>query len=225
MVYGLQDPRRYYTGILGKGIHNITVNRYTTEALNIIADHENNLQSMRTEPQIGQGLNLTRPILKQGRDIISNTYLKKTIVSPAKSSRDFIEIFKTNRGEKNNGNYDNIWRSTNLDQFNKSDQKKVHHPWAIWKASSKIGLDIVINSKSDAKIHFVLDGLDIGKVINKEGLDGHSVTASELRFLYRNITKNKDKLGDKVIFYKQGEVANAPYVGNEQQWEDYKPRQ
>lgn len=79
------------------------------------------------------------------------------------------------------------------------------------------------------KIHFVLDVLDIESVVDKvkENLSnpsrpgpGESITASELRYIYRN----RERLENNVIFYRNNEKVNAPWVDNKALWNNYKYR-
>ena len=90
---------------------------------------------------------------------------------------------------------------------------------------SKAALDMSLNAEGNEKIHFILDGIDMDKVIEKkevsEKYSDRSTTASELRFLYRN----KDRLGDKVIFYRQASQVPAPWQQEPQRWSVYKPKQ
>ena len=73
----------------------------------------------------------------------------------------------------------------------------------------------------DAKIHFILDGLDMAKIATKDTIDGGwlldkgrkdyvSITTSELRYVYRNW----GKLSSKVNLYVKGNLVEAPWVSD-----------
>lgn len=53
----------------------------------------------------------------------------------------------------------------------------------------KAGLDWATHSRSPIQIHFILDGIDISQVVeknNKHDLHGRSYASAELRWIYRN---------------------------------------
>lgn len=121
------------------------------------------------------------------------------------------------------------------------------------KRWSKSALETVVKGFDgfEGRVHFLLDGLDLPSIVYKsnpillneakktlesQGKDankvlqldsdtrrpdgGDSITASELRFLYRN----RDKLGGKVLFFKQGYQVPAPWVSNPTLWNLYQPK-
>lgn len=72
-------------------------------------------------------------------------------------------------------------------------------------------------------LHFILDGMNIPGVIHKsEDLFGGTITASELRYIYRNW----DRLRGRVIFYRDGRVVDAPWEDSESShlWNAYLPK-
>jgi len=81
-------------------------------------------------------------------------------------------------------------------------------PRLLWKRGSKQGIQSIIN-EGNAHLHFVLDGLDIAAVVRKEGdqKSGKSITASELRYIYRH----REEIGDRVHFYRNGTEVAAPW--------------
>lgn len=89
---------------------------------------------------------------------------------------------------------------------------------------SKASLDMVLKSKKEDKIHFILDGIDLARVIKKkemsENYSDRSTTAAELCFLYRH----RDDIKDKVIFYQNAKQAPAPWLQEPQFWSAYKPK-
>lgn len=75
--------------------------------------------------------------------------------------------------------------------------------------------------KNDRKIHFALDGLDVSKVfqdLKTDKLD-RGITGKEIRWLYRH--RNDENVQKNVIFYENGEVTQAPWHKNPEQWTKY----
>jgi insecticidal toxin complex protein TccC len=70
------------------------------------------------------------------------------------------------------------------------------------------------------KIHFVLDELDISNVVNKEGMGGQSITASELRYAYRN----RERLVGRINFYKNNVETDTPWDASPELWISYNPK-
>lgn len=92
-------------------------------------------------------------------------------------------------------------------------------PKLLWKRGSKLGIEIAA-SGAGSKIHFVLDELDIPNVVDKEGPGGQSITASELRYAYRN----RARLTGRIHFYKNNVETDAPWGGNDKLWSSYNPK-
>ncbi|RYM57732.1 hypothetical protein BSQ98_25590 [Serratia liquefaciens] len=89
----------------------------------------------------------------------------------------------------------------------------------FFSRGSKAGLEMIIRSGGRDKIHFVLDGIDIERVINKSG--GPSITNSELRYLYRHRHDINGK--GKVHFYKNKQEVLAPWESEPARWRAYTP--
>ena len=97
--------------------------------------------------------------------------------------------------------------------------------WLWWKRGSKSGIEMVAlqSPHSSRKIHFILDGMNLHGVVNKDkSLFGGSITASELRYIYRHW----DRLQGRVIFYKNGKVVASPWEDDVSAhlWNDYHPK-
>ena len=102
-------------------------------------------------------------------------------------------------------------------------------PDLFLKRASKLGIEMAARGETN-KIHFILDSLDLSSVISKKdsaGLfgigkqyKGTSITASELRYAYRN----RERLEGKVLFYNRGKQVEAPWVTDAAAWQKYKPR-
>ncbi|MEL5589485.1 hypothetical protein PTT03_10650 [Serratia ureilytica] len=95
-------------------------------------------------------------------------------------------------------------------------------PKLLWKRGSKLGLEMAAQGAGN-RIHFVLDGLDILSIVRKEGGSGQSITASELRYAYRN----KERLKEKIFFYQNNVQVAAPWESDPELWSQYtrKPKE
>ncbi|NHB98660.1 RHS repeat-associated core domain-containing protein [Photorhabdus stackebrandtii] len=92
-------------------------------------------------------------------------------------------------------------------------------PKLLWKRGSKLGIEMAASGAGN-KIHFVLDELDISNIVNKEGPGGQSITASELRYAYRN----RERLTGNIHFYKNNAETGAPWDTNAELWASYHPK-
>ncbi|WP_238999637.1 RHS repeat-associated core domain-containing protein [Morganella morganii] len=107
--------------------------------------------------------------------------------------------------------------STQYHEWHMSGAQSV--PKLLWKRGSKLGIEIAASGGGN-KIHFALDNLNIKEIISKSGMGGQSITASELRYAYRN----RERLGGNIHFYKDDNEVDAPWVSNPEQWNTYKPK-
>jgi len=78
---------------------------------------------------------------------------------------------------------------------------------------SKAALDLIITGQGARTARFILDGLDLQKVIEPDR-SAALVTVAELRHLYRH----KASLGHKVAFYLSGKRVAAPWETNPTLW-------
>lgn len=83
--------------------------------------------------------------------------------------------------------------------------------------SSKSALRTLTGEQSSAVVHFALDDLDIEAVVDKSR---SSITASELRWLYRHRTQ----LAGRVNFYQGRIRVDAPWETDAGLWRRYTPR-
>jgi insecticidal toxin complex protein TccC len=83
--------------------------------------------------------------------------------------------------------------------------------------ASKAGLSTILNSGRTDVIHFTLDGLDMEQVVMKTR---SSATSSELRYLFRH----REKLADKVLFYRNNMLVDAPWRTDRAGWSRYTPK-
>jgi insecticidal toxin complex protein TccC len=86
------------------------------------------------------------------------------------------------------------------------------------KKGSKLGIEMAASSQMH--IHFTLDELDIESIVNKSGPRGASITASELRYVYRNW----NRLAGKIHFYRKNVEVVAPWIEDVSLWKAYKPK-
>jgi insecticidal toxin complex protein TccC len=89
----------------------------------------------------------------------------------------------------------------------------------LWKRGSKLGIEIIAKN-NQAHLHFILDSLDIEAIVYKLGQSGTSITASELRYIYRNW----HRLAGKVYFYRNNVEVEAPWEQHRLLWARYQPK-
>ncbi|MEA5626571.1 hypothetical protein [Nostoc sp. UHCC 0251] len=108
--------------------------------------------------------------------------------------------------------------------------------WDRTKKSSKAGLEYTTKEKQN-NVHFVLDGLNQKAVVNKldhktmgseqkinpkTGDSQQSITASELRSLYRK--QGDQDMMKNTQFWEAGQKVDAPWKTNPALWANYKPK-
>ena len=122
-----------------------------------------------------------------------------------------ISMAKIGRSERNGFDFESYQKIASGHEKLKISSKHVDE-WLWWKRGSKSGIEMVAQQSptSGRRLHFILDGMNILGVVNKdENLFGNSITASELRYIYRHW----NRLKGRVIFYRDQSVVDAP-------WED-----
>ncbi|NHB95209.1 hypothetical protein [Photorhabdus stackebrandtii] len=202
--------------ILNKNAKKISTNRLLNFINNFKKDK---LQNLMKDPE------------KYAKDIKVNNDLRADISSRKIEKyplwNDYFEAGI--RNEK--FNISNIFKET-VSKYN-SDYYHTWHvyggspaPRLLWKRGSKLGIEIAASNQR-TKIHFILDGLDIKKVVNKtkgptplKAGPGESITASELRYAYRNRTR----LAGRIHFYENGKETIAPWDKDPELWQKYTPR-
>ncbi|MHA7841453.1 MAG: hypothetical protein ACX932_06265 [Gammaproteobacteria bacterium] len=96
------------------------------------------------------------------------------------------------------------------------------------RRSCKAAIEYVL--KKGGTIHFILDNIDLTRVIQKQYekiskkgtkkiVKDLSFTASELRYIYR-YQKILDDLPGEVVFYQKGNLCEAPWQIDATQWEE-----
>ncbi|WP_340609107.1 hypothetical protein [Xenorhabdus bharatensis] len=71
-------------------------------------------------------------------------------------------------------------------------------------------------------IHFILDALNMEAVVNKSNVMGKSITAKELRWIYRN--RYSKEVASKIQFWMNKKPVSPPWISNEALWIKYKPK-
>lgn len=124
------------------------------------------------------------------------------------ANRQFSESYAA---ELANGHYS--VRKT-FEKYVDADDKFGHK---LISRASKAGLSTILSSGRTDVIHFTLDDLDMDQVVMKTR---RSATSSELRYLFRN----REKLVDKVLFYQNNKLVDAPWRTDRTGWSRYKPK-
>jgi hypothetical protein len=99
------------------------------------------------------------------------------------------------------------------------------HNFKMIRRSCKYGFEHVLNCIRDglmpnAKIHFILDGMQMPEVLAKKrmGQDNRvPITTSELRYCFRKWRS----LRTVVCFYEHYRVTHAPWEANPMPWQEY----
>ncbi|GAC42869.1 hypothetical protein [Paenibacillus popilliae] len=230
LIYGLSEPRSRFIRKINK---EFSLTKASTSA--IVIDQYNNAVMLEiSDRQI--------PLLKKYFSKESEDDLKK-LAKKLKVPKDLEqELSKSSRGHYP------LWNDYfNNEKFNipaifeetaREYDSDVYHQLILgsdivplqskllWKRGSKHGIEIAATNQR-TKIHFILDDLDMEKVVTKEELTpetprgGQSITASELRCVYRN----RERLKGRFIFYREGERLNqAPWEENPGLWSKYEEK-
>ncbi|MBD2296377.1 hypothetical protein H6G06_23550 [Anabaena sphaerica FACHB-251] len=110
-----------------------------------------------------------------------------------------------------------------------------YRQWDRVKKSCKAGIEYAVTHGK--RVHFILDDIDLEAVINKQnyqtkqpevkvdpitGDSQQNITASELRFIYRNWHDPLFKKG--VQFWQGGKEVPAPWEQDPKSWQRYSPK-
>ena len=155
---------------------------------------------------------------------VDDNILERVRQSPSKGNDILWDAYLELSKKPGKFNVKSIYKDVNK-YPNKDDFYKWHiglpssaQPELLWKRGSKQGIQAIIN-EGNAHLHFVLDNIDIGAVARKEGgkKSGKSITASELRYLYRH----REEIGERAHFYRNNIEVEAPW--NDPNVWTYKP--
>ena len=92
------------------------------------------------------------------------------------------------------------------------DEKKI-------RRACKAAIDY-ITSRQGRRLHFLLDSLDMNRIINKTDT---SMTGSELRYIYRRWSRSAD-VQKRVWFYRNSVQVDPPWVTHRSAWDAYHPK-
>lgn len=172
----------------------------------------------------GENNEWARKHIRNTRSMVVNSYsdpvrsaLSNEFARLAKRGGEFdrsllgkaISIAKIGRPESYGFDFESYRKIASEHEKLKISSKHVDE-WLWWKRGSKSGIEMVAQQDpaSRRRLHFILDGMNISGVVNKdENLFGKSITASELRYIYRHW----NRLKGKVIFYRNQSVVEAPW--------------
>ncbi|EOA4720848.1 type III secretion protein GogB, partial [Escherichia coli] len=93
----------------------------------------------------------------------------------------------------------------------------------LWAKTSKAGLEFQTLTRNKTVIFCADEIVNSLKLIaNKSDGYGQSITASELRWIYRN--KDNDQIMKNIKFYLRGKEIPAEKILGAPEWKDYKPK-
>ncbi|PHM74219.1 hypothetical protein [Xenorhabdus kozodoii] len=104
---------------------------------------------------------------------------------------------------------------------------KVHYSKSVTRQKCKAGLSWYSHSLNNSCIHFILDGIDMKRVLNKTNeikKINKSYTGSELRWIYRN--RNDPRVKSCIQFWRNGRPVLPPWIEGREAylWQDYHPK-
>lgn len=93
----------------------------------------------------------------------------------------------------------------------------------LWAKTSKAGLEFQLLVRNKM-VHFCADGLvdTLKNIANKGDAYGQSITASELRWIYRN--QDNEQIMKNIKFYLRGKEVPAEKILGMPEWKDYHPK-
>ncbi|HDW8363364.1 hypothetical protein [Escherichia coli] len=91
----------------------------------------------------------------------------------------------------------------------------------VFKKTSKCGLEYQLLILKN-RVHFFIDGLDLSSVASKTDGHGRSVTASELRWLYRH--RYMPDVRKNLVFWKNYKKLSQEDVFSLPLWQAYRPK-
>ncbi|PFA66961.1 RHS repeat-associated core domain-containing protein [Bacillus cereus] len=216
LFYGLAHERgRYIEAALGGKTfasssmesEPMIIDQYNNEVSKHILNKNIKGMKIAEHPKVPKDLKNLVSTDKRGRYPLWDDYFTRGM----ENSKFNIEaIYKETKDKINTDTYHKYYTGGGADRV----------PKLLWKRGSKLGIEIAASNQK-TKIHFVLDNLDIESIVAKRGDSGESITASELRYVYRN----RERLQGRVIFYRNGEkLATAPWNDSPDLWGQYSPK-
>ncbi len=225
LIYGLRYPRlRYITSALGQDASDYAVNDSSAPTIDRYNDTVTSQLFIYHNNDNEDFYDVLRNFWDNPEE-----YSKK--ISVPDNINDLVKTAKKyplwdsyfSAGELNNKfNIASIYQEARQSPGTEEEPKWVASrcaPQLLFKRGSKLGIAMAASGAGN-KIHFVLDGINMSAVVSKKGEEGQSVTASELRYAYRN----KEKLAGKIHFYTDDKETEAPWDSNPELWRTYSPQ-
>ncbi|WCF10749.1 toxin [Paenibacillus thiaminolyticus] len=220
LFYGLSGERGRYIKKF-----NPAFNMEDANAPAMVIDQYNNsvALSINLSYPVTQLMEYQKDLKKSAGKLKVPKDLKQSILKDPKKNyplwNDYFNIGEAKAKFNISGIFKETAKKYGSDQYHKLISGRMIEAPLLWKRGSKLGLEIAATNQR-TKIHFVLDNLNIEQVVTKEGSGGQSITASELRYIYRN----RDRLEGRVIFYRNNErLDQAPWQENPGLWSQYQP--
>ncbi len=167
-------------------------------------------------------------------DTINNQFLGTGYSHQVKSKQELSSLSKqeesnfyikshTYEGEKSNEHHEVKNFREFLENHDRYDPRKIANSDDIDKRIGKAckgGLEYITKIKKQ-QIHFVIDGLDVQKVMAdlKNAKDHRSITGKEIKWLYRH--RNDQKIMNHVIFYEKSQPTETPWIKEPELWKTY----
>lgn len=220
LLYGLNSLRARYINKLfpnAKSKHEVpplVIDIYNNEIAYAVA---------RENPDYFQALNEGKQAEAIGIALKIPENLKDTVSQAITGNYKFLweEYFSMSSSSKK-FNIEAIYQETSQKygsgMYHKWNEQLPQGTQLLSKRGSKLGIEIVARSEQ-VKLHFVLDDINMEQVGQKSILGGNSITASELRYIYRNW----ERLEGKVHFYRNYLEVEPPWKENSSLWNSYKP--
>ncbi|MDZ4417294.1 toxin [Bacillus cereus] len=215
LFYGLANERGRYieAALRGKTFASdsvesdpMIIDQYNNEVSKHILNKNIKGMKIAEHPKVPKDLKNLISTDKRGRYLLWDDYFTRGM----ENSKFNIEaIYKETKDKMNTDTYHKYYAGGGADRV----------PKLLWKRGSKLGIEIAASNQK-TKIHFVLDNLDIESIVAKSGDSGESITASELRYVYRNY----ERLQGRVVFYRNGEkLEKTPWEEKPDLWIQYHP--
>ncbi|RJG25195.1 RHS repeat-associated core domain-containing protein [Paenibacillus thiaminolyticus] len=216
LVYGLSKERGRYLKIFNP---NFNIEKSDSPAM-VIDQYNNNVAlSITNQYNLEELMKFQKDPQKAARKIKvpEGNRLSRNENYPL--WHDYINIGEAKATFKASHIFQEVKGNYGKDYYHKLLLDRMIESPLLWKRGSKLGIEIAASNER-TKIHFVLDNLNIEQVVTKEGSGGQSITASELRYIYRN----RERLNGRVIFYRNNErLEQAPWEENPDLWSKYQP--
>ncbi|TCT27460.1 RHS repeat-associated protein, partial [Providencia alcalifaciens] len=216
LVYGLSRERAFYLDDVVGSDHFAVIDYYNNAVQFDVFNNHSAMQNLMNSGKKITVKRLAKVQKKMGPDEGMEERVKRANSYPLWDN--YFAVGKSNPKFDISYIYNEVNKYPKKSQYHEWDNNRLV-PKLLWKRGSKIGIEMAASGAGN-KIHFVLDKLNIDSVVKKEVNEGQSVTASELRYIYRN----RERLIGRVHFYKDNIEVEAPWVTNPQLWSLYRPK-